>query len=391
MRFVLLLVVLSTAAACTTVNTGGGPSCQGQVVDGVCVVTGQADVVADAESYDGRPCTTNLQCGTLACIGGFCSVECNADKDCPGAQVCRKLACVDPDSDAGAASDVVERGADGGAPDTTPDVGAVEDTPVAPRKCSQHLDCAPDGACVGGTCVHECDEDWECGEEPGWQCISFQCFFADPPGQDTGPPDTGTPDPPDVAEPVDTAKPPVKSGYGVPCGSKDECESGLCVQNQATGQGTCTKLCGAPGDCPGKDTCINVQQGTSICYPSDSGQACPAAPGACVSGFSLTDGKGACTCAVVCETAADCQSGAACSTWQVAGSTQRLCTPIGLSCKLVRNKPKGDVCHQICYPLTATSGLCSAQCVTSLDCPSGWKCMSEALPDGSVLKTCQPQ
>lgn len=397
----LLIGALVAVGACTTVNTGTGTVCLGHVVDGICVVGDGADAAAgDVESHAGNPCTTNLQCGTLACIGGYCSVQCNTDKDCPGEQVCKKLVCEDPGGSAGtvdaggggdgAGAGDSGRGGRGGGSDASPAGDApLADGATGPKKCGQHLDCAPDGACVGGFCVHECDDDWECGAEPGWQCVTFQCLFADPPVEDTGAGPDVAPTPDVSAPPPDTGKPPTKSGYGVPCGSKEECESGLCVQNAATGQGTCTQLCGAPSDCPGKDTCIPVQQGTSICYPSDSGKACPAAPGACAAGFSLTDGKGACTCAVECEISADCQSGAACSTWQVVGGTKRLCTPIGLSCKLVANKPKGDVCHQLCYPLTQTGGVCSAQCTTSLDCPPGWTCFAEALPDGTVLKTCQ--
>ncbi|GMV43700.1 MAG: hypothetical protein AMXMBFR64_54160 [Myxococcales bacterium] len=384
---VLALLLLT---GCTTVNTGGSAVCLGQVVNGVCVAGGLDAAGDDVASYDGRPCTNNLQCGDLACIGGFCSVQCKDDKDCPGAQVCHKLVCADPQGDTGQDAAVALDAGPGATEDEGLPDGGQPDAGTPPKKCSQHVDCAPAGACVGGWCTKECDEDWECGDEPGWECTNFLCLFSDPFAPDTGPDvkppvDTG----PDVKPQTDTGPPP-KSGYGVPCGSKEECQSGLCVQNQATGGGTCTMLCGKPSDCPGKDACIVVQQGTNICYPSDSGKSCPAPPSACVAGLSLSNPKGACVCTVECETAADCQTSAACSQWQVGGSTMKLCTPIGLPCKVSGTNPKGDVCHQLCYPITATSGACSAQCATSLDCPAGYKCFTETLPGGGVLKTCQP-
>ena len=389
MRAVSLLLL--AAAACTTVNTGVSSVCSGRIIDGVCVAGG-ADVAGDdAESYDGRPCTTSLQCGVLACIGGFCGVECKEDKDCPGEQVCRKLACADPGADAGVTdaqsggTSADASGADSGTT-TVPDAGLPDTGPPPPKKCTQHVDCAPTGACVGGWCKTECVDDWQCGEEPGWECTNFQCLFSDPFTPDTGPVEK----PEDVAQPPPDTGPPARSGYGVPCLGKDECESGLCVENQATGSGTCTKLCGKPSDCPGKDACIVVQQGTSICYASDSGKACPAPPAACVGGVSLNDPKGGCVCTVECETSADCQTSAACSQWQVGTSTMKLCTPIGLPCKVSTVNPKGDTCHQLCYPITNTSGACSAQCATALDCPAGYSCFTESLPNGSVLKTCQP-
>ena len=391
-------------SGCTTVNTGGA-ICQGTWVNGVCVAETPVDAARDGapgdtadaaqpievSSYTGLPCTSNFQCGDLICIDGYCGAECFYDKDCPGSLGCFKLQCVgevpDVAQDAGST--------DAGAPDVPgvndmvalPDVPALVD--AGPKKCKGHIECAPDKACIGGVCAKECDVPADCGEEAGWDCFNFQCFFEDPnPPDVVTPKDTGNPGPDDGPPPVDTG--PTKFGYGVPCASKEECESGLCVGNPATGDGTCTQLCGGPGECPGTDACIAVGQGTSICYASDSGKPCPAG-GACVSSYSLTTPKGQCICSVECATADDCQPSAACSVWEVpGGGVKHLCTPIGLPCKVSQTNPKGDACAQLCYPITNTAGVCSAQCVTALDCPQGWKCFTESLPGGDIIKTCQP-
>jgi hypothetical protein len=179
--------------------------------------------------------------------------------------------------------------------------------------------------------------------------------------------------------------PPEKAGYGEPCEGNDGCASALCVANLLTGQNTCTKTCSFPSQCPGTDTCLDAG-GKKICYPSDSGHPCTQG---CLAGYSLSNDKGACVCTVECETNLDCQQGAACSDWGTPqGGVVRLCTPVGTSCKLT-GTAKGDSCMQVCYPLDQVNGLCTARCVTAGDCPAGWVCKGETLPDGTKLQTCQ--
>jgi hypothetical protein len=271
--------------------------------------------------------------------------------------------------------------------------------------CTVDQDCWPVSVCIDGICGRECVTNEEC-KTKGGLCRDWRCeeggadagtqSDSSTPNSDSGNPvaDPGTPTPdpgpspsdlgtPDEA-PVDFGTTPTK-GYGDPCMGSDECESGLCVALGAV-QGFCTQECQQTQDCPVAHACYPVGGGTKICAPSDAG-----APADCVNpgclGLSLNNGLNSCVCTHACQTASDCPGVMACSYAATANGNQKLCVPVGEVCYPDPNQL--NACFQFCYPETLEAGFCTATCDSTLDCPSGSPCITDQLPNGTSLKTCQ--
>jgi hypothetical protein len=131
---------------------------------------------------------------------------------------------------------------------------------------------------------------------------------------------------------------PVGGSFGDDCApGSPPCQEGLCL-DLGTAQ-LCTKGCGGDGDCSAAFTCqpgtLRQSDGTlgsavKVCFPSGgggTGSACAFGPAACQSHLCL-------------------------------------------------KKDSGNVC---------TKG-----CTTGADCPAGWTCAGELMPDGSHVDVCLP-
>jgi len=271
--------------------------------------------------------------------------------------------------------------------------------------CTTDQDCWPVSVCIDGICGRECVTDEECKAIAG-TCRDWRCeqdgvdagtandsspvkTDSGPPVSDPGPPTPDSnppapdPGPPDNA-PAETGPTPTK-GYGEPCTAAAECESGLCVA-LGTPQGFFTMECQQTQDCPISHACYPVGGGTKICAPSDAGVSVDCLSPTCF-GISLDNGLGSCVCSHECQSASDCPGVMACSYAATATGNQKLCIPVGELCDPDPNQV--NACYQFCYPETVDAGFCTATCETTMDCPAGSPCVTDQLPNGTALKTCQ--
>lgn len=250
---------------------------------------------------------------------------------------------------------------------------------------------------------------------------------------DLGPPDTGTdmamaqdmgPDlPPDMGMDMNMTMncPRTNVGYGQPCGCNQECTSGTCVDATVTSDGFCSTTCTARADCPTGDTCVTDRFGTSVCRQDDTGANCAQAgqpmPQMCSTGHCVEAGSNFPLdyfCSVPCSDSSECQTGHACSpvrcqftldgyrciptiiasrapnTPQVLATypeSAKLCVKVGEAnpCVNVSSDEQacaGSMCDQ------SPIGRCTAQCVTTADCPAGG-CVDYDLSDGSLpIRVC---
>jgi hypothetical protein len=277
--------------------------------------------------------------------------------------------------------------------------------------CTKDSECLPAAVCIDNLCATECTANNQC--PLGLKCVYYRCIDptpdAGPRQTDSGQPDAGGPQPevdadaatPDTAPPEEVSGPPdtgpeilpdipeqdalppgcepVAGPYGAACSCVEECESGLCVQNKLINAAICTQYCLNDAQCPGPDVCIPVDA-TAVCLPNDSGQPASCDPGQaiCYKQLFLKNKLGQCVCTADCVTALDCPEGFAC---HVLGA-QKVCVSVGQVCAT------GYVpCFGECAGNPQTGqGFCTAICVSSADCPDTWKCTP--IPDG--VSVCNP-
>jgi hypothetical protein len=288
-------------------------------------------------------CSSDQDClPTAVCINKKCGKECTISENCPPGAECVLYRCKLPEA---------------GALDVLPDVE--EKTP-----CSKHLDCDPLGmACLDGFCGRECTKDWHC-EGEGAVCIGYMCKGGSPPEDTVQSPDVTTE--PDA---LPAGCDPTPGAYGAACSCEQECASSLCVQNKITMSSMCTQYCQTDAQCPGPDICIVLPE-AAICVINDSGQStsCDPDQALCYSGNYLTNKLGKCVCTTKCTKAADCPDGFAC---HVLGA-DKVCVSTGEVCTTNYNPCYG----QCAGDPAAGTGFCTAICISSTDCPSGWTCQT---------------
>lgn len=209
--------------SCDGLNPDSCPAgfyCNGQASgtcgDGLCLAgTAGGGALGDA-------CSTNTDCSTLFCNGGTCSEPC-----IPGGAVgCADGYACQVGAIRGCGACVTERAGTG-------------------DPCAMNEDCAS-GLCAvqGGNtfCTALCSVDDPASCEPG-----FECQMAGP-----------------VAVCV-----PGAGGLGSPCGTNEECVSGICATE---GSDTyCTRLCDGANTCPSGFSCVSAGGETRICRPRNVG------------------------------------------------------------------------------------------------------------------------
>ena len=180
--------------------------------------------------------------------------------------------------------------------------------------------------------------------------------------------------------------------YGDACLRGSDCATGLCVGNAATGLKMCTITCGSEAACDETHACLPVQgpSGTiNICIPSDSGQACPNGMGSsCIAGLCLLHpgNTSLSVCATPCETTHSCPANFSCSLVQVGSQMQKVCSPNGGQCS-VQGTSNQCITRFCSTKASAPSvGICTGNCATSADCPTGWACGL----DDDLSSRCQP-
>jgi hypothetical protein len=158
----------------------------------------------------------------------------------------------------------------------------------------------------------------------------------------------------------------------------------------------CTKQCANETQCDPAQSCLPVQApqgGTiNICIPSDSGEACPnGQPTTCIAGICLVHpgNVSLSVCATPCQSARACPDGYSCSTVNVGGNMQKVCSPLGGQCNAqgLSNQCISRWCST--SALSPTTGVCLGNCTTAADCPRGFACGWDDANPG-VVDRCQP-
>lgn len=228
--------------------------------------------------------------------------------------------------------------------------------------------------------------------------------------RDMPPVEMDMPDPPDMPEDMaeDMAMncPRMDVTYNGACACNQECATGRCVDASASEDGFCSLECNTNDDCPEGDACVTDRFGDSVCRFDDTGDDCTsmnqAAPDMCSTGHCLQAGSNFAQdffCSVPCDTADDCKLGHSCAPvrcqFTLEGysciptviaqrandpdlvlmtfpDTRKLCIAVGAP------NPCGDMTmssdEQACPGSLCDNnptGRCTAQCVTTNDCPAG--------------------
>lgn len=288
--------------------------------------------------------------------------------------------------------------------------------------CLKDSDCLPIGVCIDGLCGSECLHTNQC---PGAEkCIEFRCQAPALPADLPKPEDTNLPDvieaqdepdtvvtpdltPEEIYPPPDTqiedatvedlpaevgpaeveeeglapGCEPTQGPYGAACSCKEECASALCVVNKIINAGTCTQLCTNDNQCPQPDVCVIVDD-TGICVPNDSGQpsSCDPAENYCYKQLVAINKVNQCACTTPCTTKADCPEGFACH-----ADNQvfiKYCVSVGEMCATGYVPCFGECAGDP----SIGQGFCTALCVSTADCPTGWTCT----PIGGGISICNP-
>ena len=297
----------------------------------------------------------DAMCAGGICIAGeegewTCSRECDTDDDCPDYTVCR------PDADC---------------------LWACRQpfSPPPGSECFRDEDCSEDRLC--GLVPDEQDQQWD------ERCIVPKAC---------------------VSLPGEACEP----------GNGDMCTTGTCTQS-----GYCSGVCAGDLDCPPGFLCdlleLDLPGGLPAnfpgCEPAESvqgetGEPCTAGDQDCKGGVCLTEGADGPVpyCTRSCTPGeADCPDRFSCLEWP-AGSSDYYCRPslIGGECATDGDCPDGEVCRlneslsatlcaepvpggvaagETCNTQTACEnetcldqGVCSALCLSDLDCPEGMSC-----------------
>lgn len=281
----------------------------------------------------GASCATDGDCRGPAdlCItelGGYCSLVCGSDADCPSDSVCIDLG-------------------------TPVCLRACDDDPTDP--CPDGLGCRSGQPGIPPICLPGCDTDAECGD--GLSCLSG-----------SGPFLAGTCVDPDAE-------------LGGPCTSDAECPpSAACLESLDYPGGVCVLAGCNPNTntgCPGDAQCLPQGFGGGVCW-----DGC-ATNDDCRSGWECTelvDGPGRRVCQPVFEPGnlgqvcsagrGSCQGGL-CFTETDTGFPDSYCVDPGCDPDAADPGCPGD---GVCARTTAGYGVCLDGCTTNDDCRTAYRC-----------------
>ena len=183
--------------------------------------------------------------------------------------------------------------------------------------------------------------------------------------------------------------------YGETCQSGNQCRSGLCMENAVRSTLQCTNLCERDDDCPGIDTCLEVEdrQGNPAraCVLNETGTPCQN-PQQCTSGVCLHPPDPGpwvsiqAICAAMCPGDHKCPAGYVCQRTQSPSGEVQVCAPnVSLhSCLDGTVESCGGVCdvapeieRDVTRCVTTAEGVagyCTCVCATGADCPIGFAC-----------------
>lgn len=170
----------------------------------------------------GAACANNTDCSTLFCSGGTCSEPCipGGAVGCPDGYACQV-------------------GAIRGCGACQADRAGTGDPCAMNEDCASGL-CAVQGGVTFCTALCEVGNPDSC--EPGFDCELAGAVAVCVPGA---------------------------GGLGSPCGTNEECVSGICAVEG--GDTYCTRLCDTANTCPGGFSCVAAEGDTRICRPANRG------------------------------------------------------------------------------------------------------------------------
>lgn len=230
--------------------------------------------------------------------------------------------------------------------------------------CNTSLECES-GLCVGESgggafCRQQCGGDPDCPQGQECSPLTSVNYGACVPASGTDPGPLGAP--------------------GDPCQGPDDCQSGLCVQDE---DGVaCRSSCGTDGDCPAGQECFPLSGvNFGACFPGD-GQTDPnpggkPLGGPCASGDECASGMCASAgfeyvCSEACSGPSDCPLGYQC-----------VALDGGSGCFKGDDKPTGDACEgnqecasDSCISFDGEVWFCTEPCAASSDCPCGMRCVA---------------
>ncbi|NOY90923.1 MAG: hypothetical protein GXP55_06890 [Deltaproteobacteria bacterium] len=258
----------------------------------------------------------------------------------------------------------------------------------AGNECTFNSQCGRRMYCSSGSCRQDCVADRDCTDERVCSEVG-QCVVAGDAGQtmtDSGPVDSGRPPvdsgrppvdsgrPPPVDSgrppPVDSGRPPVDSGRPPPVDSGTPRGTGAyfdrCTSDGDCATGVCVTDVGGARICTRSCTVhSNCAQGHVCaggrCVRNDTGTTCSvASPASCALGLCLGAAGGAGTCTRDCISAIDCPSGYACTSLSAGGP--KVCVDIEKPCTAGGSECATGLC---------LSGQgCTASCDSASDCPN---------------------
>ena len=213
-----------TGWSCQTVNSNQGAA-------NICLPNGGNE--SGTQAF-GEPCNSGPNCLSGLCVSdgrsAFCTQSCSQDRDCPDAGECQSLqggggACIPTD-------------------DTPTQQGSYGDPCNSAENCESNLCIAVTG---NAYCSEECNGSGQCPEGSG--CLPLE--------NGGGACVDGVMD---VSEDEET----VAAGFGETCEANRDCESGICISDNAAVY--CTELCETTADCDQDNTrCVPVDNSTNVC------------------------------------------------------------------------------------------------------------------------------
>jgi len=318
----------------------------------VCDMTTYTCSAAGIECTSNADCLAGQRCDTVA---GICRHGnwCLSDDDCEDGEYCDR------------STGVCREAATGCETDADCDSGSWCDTEsgLCRTGCRSDADCPEGTTCdtESGNCVtpDECQDDGDCPQ--GYGCVGGQCVV-----QQGSVPD------------------------GSPCETNADCQSANCVA--ITKPSVCLSPCASSADCPADWSCTEV---TSAFYcvsesllsqvlgmavdvgNGDYGDYCSGQATYNPYCHSMICNLNQNICTTDCTTDSDCGYGSICSVNYETGIMRAYCfLDPGLGLGVIGDYCEGDnwCAFNICIAVDAYSGVCSAGCCSSADCPTGFAC-----------------
>ena len=299
-----------------------------------------------------KKCKLHSDCGAAErCVANECTVLCRTDRDCEGFGACVSGECT---GISGFGGGFQPGGGGGGSGGGSGGGGGTTDGGDDAGLDAGQTDAGVDAGVDAGLADAGVDAGVDAGLDAGVDA-----------GFDAGVEDAGS----------------GMGVYGDGCNRGGDCASGLCVGNATNGLKMCTITCGSEAACDETHACLPVQgpQGgtINICIPSDSGRSCPNGLGSsCIAGLCLLHPTNTAlsVCATPCETTQSCPAGFSCSVVQVGAQMQKVCSPVGSACNAqgTSNQCISRFCSTL--PSAPSTGICTGNCSSALDCPPGWAC-----------------